>query len=256
MRARKAEPENRLRPDALVVGYALSRLNRSLLSALGYGTWDQAYAATSAALEVKHNSIKLLRDEFDVFFPNGRRGWLLREPHPSRLAILREFESVSDVALVEVVRRILAKDQESVQDILKHVREPAVRVANVAERLLTGRRAEEHFMRTCQEIIGVPSGSLADLRHTACGFDFSTDRLPGVALEIKGMKVGSGGILFTEREWTEAQALRQDYWVIVIGNLDAAPAARVYQDPTRVFEAKCQIVRSASTVWSAQASVV
>jgi hypothetical protein len=233
----------------------MSRLDRPLLDALGYQNWKQAFAATSAILGVPHNSMKLLRDEFDVFFPNGRRGWLLRKPHPSRLAVLREFEAVSDAALLEVVKRTLTRDEESLHEILEIVTAPAMGVANVAERLLTGRRAEEHFMRTCQEIIDVPPSSLADLRYAACGFDFATDRFPDVALEVKGLKSVSGGILFTEREWTEAQNRRQDYWVIVVGNLEFEPIARVFPDPIRVFEARCQVIRSASTVWSAQASV-
>jgi len=251
-----AASERRLGPNALVVAYAMSRLDRGLLDALGYQTWTQAFADTSAILGVPHNSMKLLRDEFDVFFPNGRRGWILREPHPSRLAVLREFEGVSDAALLEVVKRTLANDHESLHEIMEIVAAPAVGVANVAERLLTGRRAEEHFMRSCHEIIDVLPSALVDLRHTACGYDFSTVRLPGVAIEVKGLKATSGGILFTEREWIEAESRRRDYWVIVVGNLAVDPVARVFADPIRAFEAKCLVVRSASTVWTAQASVL
>lgn len=199
--------------------------------------------------------MKLLRDEFDVFFPNGRRGWLLRDPHPSRLAVLHEFESVSDQALIEVVRRALSRDQESLREVLEVVSAPAERVANVAERLLTGRRAEEHFMRACLEIIDVAPDTLRDLRHTACGFDFAAEPLPGVAIEVKGLKMTKGGVLFTEREWTEARARRDDYWVVVVGNLDSVPIARVFPDPVRNLEASCQVVKSASTVWRAEASV-
>ena len=110
-------------------------------------------------------------------------------------------------------------------------------------------------MRACEEIIRVPPSSLADLRNTACGFDFSTNRLPKIAIEVKGLKSESGGILFTEREWTEAHNRRQDYWVIVVGNLAVRPIARVFPAPVRAFQARCQLVKSSSTVWSAQASV-
>lgn len=246
----------RLSPNALVVAYAMSRLNRSLLDELGYATWTQAFAASSAMLGVPHNSMKLLRDEFDIFFPNGRSGWIHREPHQSRLAVLREFEQVSDTALLEIVRRTLANDHESLKEIMDIVVAPAVGVANVAERLLTGRRAEEFFIHLCEEIVQVPATSLTDLRNQACGFDFSSDRLPGVALEVKGIKTPAGGILFTEREWTEAQIRRQNYWVIVVGNLAVQPIARVFQDPVVLLDAKCQVVKSSSTVWSAQASVI
>jgi len=223
-----------------------------MLDELGFVSWRQAFIAT---LDVPHNSMKLLRDEFDVFFANGRRGWLHRDPHPSRLRILSEFEAVSDDALLDIVRRILAKDQDVIQEILPLVSSPPSRVANVAERLLTGRRAEEHFMRTCLEIIEVPTTALVDLRHTACGYDFRADPLPGVAIEIKGLKSMRGGILFTEREWSEARDRRENYWVVVVGNLAAEPLARVFPDPVKVFDATCQVVKSASTVWTAEASV-
>ena len=248
--------ERRLGPNALIVAYAMSRLDRSLLEALGYGTWQQAFARSSEVLAVPHNSIKLLRDEFDVFFPNGRRVWILRQPHPSRVAVLHEFEAVSNVALLEVVRRILANDQESVHEILGLISAPTVRVANVAERLLTGRRAEEHFISSCQEIIKVPSDSLTDRRHAACGFDFETAHLPGIALEVKGLKAVNGGVLFTEREWTEAQSRGTDYWVVVVGNLSVEPIVRVFNDPVRQFDARCRVVKSASTAWSAEVSVL
>ena len=111
-------------------------------------------------------------------------------------------------------------------------------------------------MRACQGIIDAPPASLVDLRHTACGFDFSSDLFPGVAIEIKGLKLVSGGISFTEREWAEAQSRRRDYWVVVVGNLAAEPISRIFSDPISSLDLKCQFIRSASTVWSAQASVV
>jgi len=222
-------------------------------------SWRQAFELTSRALSVPHNSMKLLRDEFDVFFPNGRRGWVGREPHPSRLRILSEFEAVSDDALVEIVVRILRKDHDVSEGVLPFIEAPPVRVSNVAERLLTGRRAEEHFMLACLEIVDVPPELLIDLRHTACGYDFSAEPLPGIALEIKGLKSLNGGILFTEREWTEARSRRADYWVVVVGNLaldlTPTPIARVFRDPITVFDATCQVIKSTSTVWSAEASV-
>lgn len=229
---------SRLGADALVVAYAMSRLDRSLLDELGYRTWTTAFAETSAILGVPHNSIKLLRD-----------------PHPSRLALLREFEHVSDAALVEVVRRVLKHDAASLAEIVSLVTAPAMGVAKVAERLLTGRRAEEFFIASCEDIIGVPAGSLQDWRNRACGFDFATKRLPGVALEIKGIRESFGGILFTERESMEAKARRHDYWVVLVGNTVSAPVARVFPDPAMAFDAKSQVIRTPRTVWGAQVTI-
>ena len=67
----RATGERRLPPNALFFAYAMSRLDRDLLGALGYRTWTQAFASASATLDVPHTSMKPLRGEFDVFFPNG-----------------------------------------------------------------------------------------------------------------------------------------------------------------------------------------
>lgn len=113
-----------IKTEAFIVAYAMARLGQPLLLKMGWQSWTDAFAKVGARLGEKHNSIKLLRDEFDVFFPNGRRGWLLREPHPSRLAILHEFSTVSDAALVEFVKHILAGDQATVEEVVDLVSEP------------------------------------------------------------------------------------------------------------------------------------
>lgn len=51
-------------------------------------------------------------------------------------------------------------------------------------------------------------------------------------LEVKGIKQMRGGVMFTDREWSEATARRSDYWLIVVGNLEANPIARLIPDPT------------------------
>lgn len=234
-----------------MVGYALSRLGKSLLAEFGCKTWNQAFALTSQALGEKHNSLKLLRDEFDPFFENGRKGWWDRPPHPSRVAVLHEFEDVSDAALIETVRRILSHDTLPLEAVFEAVTTPPDRVAGVAERLLTGRLAEEFFIKSCREILDIAPARLVDMRLSARGYDFEVSSLPGVAIEVKGLKKLRGDVLFTDREWTEALSRRDDYWLVVVGNVPEAPRAGVTRDPTEVLDATCSIVQSCCAVWRA-----
>jgi hypothetical protein len=242
-----------LRPEALIVGYAMSRLDTELLHELGYLTWNAAFADVGSRLKVAPKSVKALRDEFDVFFPNPRRGWLNREPLPSRVKVLHEFEAVSGAALVEIVQRILAGDRRAVGDVLSVVAEPPpVRIANVAERLRTGRLAEAFFMRHSREIVDVASDRLRDMRNDACGCDFGVMPELRVGIEVKGLKEASGQILFTDREWAEATTRREDYWLVVVAKIQSGePEPKIITDPASKLKVRCQIIQSRSVCWSA-----
>ena len=241
----------RIKPEALVVAYAMSRLGRALFAEFGWRTWEQAFAATSKALDEGHSSMRLLRDEFDPFFENGRQGWWKRPPHENRVAVLHEFEGVSDEALIETVRRIMSDDVAPLKEMFDAVSAPPERVAGVAERLLTGRLAEEFFMKSCMAIVDVPRSRLVDMRQSARGFDFEVSSMPGVAIEVKGMKKSRGEVLFTDREWSEALVRRADYWLVVVGCLPDSPRAAVTRDPSAVLSATCSFVQSSSAVWRA-----
>ncbi|MEX2242607.1 MAG: DUF3883 domain-containing protein [Fimbriimonadaceae bacterium] len=245
----------KIKPEAIVVAYALSRLGPRLFAEFGWKTWGQAFAATSNALDEGHSSIRLLRDEFDPFFDNGRQGWWKRPPHDSRVAVYVEFAGMSDEALVETVRRILAHDVAPLQEVLAVVDAPVSRVAGVAERLLTGRLAEEHFMRSCKAIVDVAPSRLVDMRQSACGFDFGVSAMPGVAIEVKGLKRARGDVLFTDREWSEALVRRGDYWLVVVGCLPDSPRGSVTRDPSTVLSARCRIVPSSRTEWTATVAI-
>lgn len=239
----------RIKNEALIVAYAMARIGKPLLAQFGWQTWNQAFAATSAKLDEKHNSIKLLRDEFDVFVPNGRLGWHKREPHANRLAVLHEFEAVSDEALLALVGQILAGGSAEVEEVMQLVDEPPKRVANVAERLLTGKLAEEHFIRHSQEIIDVPTTALVDMRLRACGYDFEATPLSGVAIEVKGLKETSGGLLFTDREWTEANHRKSDYWLVVVGSLASTPQFEVLRNPASRLKCACSYQTNVAATW-------
>ena len=250
-----------IKTEALIVGYALARMGPKLRRVMHWDTYKEAFEKVAQTLDEKHNSVKNLRDEFDVFFPNGRRGWLNRPPHPSRIAVLREFEGVSDAALVEVVRRILAHDAAALQEVAQIVAQPPKAAANVAERLLTGRLAEEFFIASCDKLIKTPYEGVHDTRQNACGFDFLAPSLGGVAIEVKGLKRSEGGILFTDLEWNVARDRADLYWLVLVGNLDQGtpelPKARVVSDPVGFYgrAAKCDLVVSSSAQWRMQASL-
>jgi hypothetical protein len=90
---------------------------------------------------------------------------------------------------------------------------------------------------------------IIDLRDMACGYDFGVIDKPEWAIEIKGMKTRKGEILFTDREWREAGLRNQNYWLIVVGNLIAAPSAKVIVNPRSSLTANCRYRQTISVTW-------
>jgi hypothetical protein len=250
------EPSRRrLETVAIVVGYAMSRLDGRYLQSQGVRTWKAAFDRAAKALRVRPTSLKNLRDEFDPFHGNSRRGWWHRPLRPNRQRVMGDLSEVSDDALLECVSRILAGDEPATEELLDSLVEARPAAHNVAERLLTGRRAENLFLNECESWIGIPRSRILDRRESALGFDFAVAGIPERAIEVKGIKGQSGAILFTDREWSEAKVRQAEYWLVVVGNITATPVFRLFQDPRRVLSAQCRYQRSVAAVWTSRVSL-
>ena len=151
------EPQSRTRleTESLVLGYAMSRLDAAYLERRGLKTWQQAFKEAAQALAEPPASFKNLRDEFDPVHPNPRRGWHNRPLRPTRQRVMDEMAEVSDEALLELVTRIVHRDEEAILDAIDALAVVTRIPHNVAERLLTGRRAEEYFLEHCGPLIDV-----------------------------------------------------------------------------------------------------
>ena len=225
----------RLRPSRSLWDTQMSRLDDRYLRSQGVRTWKAAFDRAARALRVRSASLKNLRDEFDPFHDNSRKGWWRRPLRPNRQRVMGDLSEVSDDALLECVHRILGKDQTATEELLDSLVEVRPPVHNVAERLLTGRRAENLFLENCESWIKIPRPQVVDRRDSALGYDFAVVGLPERAIEVKGLKGYSGAIQFTDREWSEAKARGEEYWLVVVGNITAAPVFGLWTDPRRVF---------------------
>jgi hypothetical protein len=246
----------RIETEAIVVGYAMSRLDRGYLDARNCSSWEQAFAEAANALSKPPRTFDNLRDEFDPVHPNPRRGWHQRQLRPNRQRVLDELKDLSDDALNELVARILQRDENAIAEAIDSLAVVNHIAHNVAERLLTGHRAEEYFLANSEPLIKVVGSDILDMRQMACGYDFGVQHKPEWAIEIKGLKATKGGILFTDREWSEAKARRENYWLVVVGNLSAQPAPCIIRDPHTVLPASSKYRQSLTVEWHAQISVL
>lgn len=245
----------RLETEAIVLGYAMSRLDSKYLTFMGASSWKDAFKQASRAIRIPPASLKNLRDEFDPIHHNARKGWRGRPLRPNRQRVADEFVDVSDDALVEFTRRILARDTHATSDAID-VLVPTTRVpAAVAERLLTGRRAEDYFLANCQDLVRHTPAQLTDRRISAAGFDFESRIQSGLVFEVKGIKDVRAAVQFTDREWSEAATRGSTYYLVVVGKLESHPMAKVFVDPHAVLNASCTWRKSISASWQSVVSV-
>ncbi len=94
--------------DSLTVAYYLSRVDKEGLNQLGYPNYTEAFKKLAIILGQKASTIKNMRDEFDPYFDNGRKGWYQRELRGTRKEVFEMYSTVSDRKLTEVVKDILA----------------------------------------------------------------------------------------------------------------------------------------------------
>ena len=243
---------NRLETQALVVGYAMSRFDIQYLASRNCRTWNEAFDEAAVSLGVKPTSIKLLRDEFDPYHSNKRKGWRNREMLPSRQRVLDELRDVSDEGVQEIVKRILQRDEDPITDAIDSLADVSRTSANVAERLLTGRQAEDFFLDHCESLIDYARADICDARLLARGYDFGLTSNADVAIEVKGIKKSRGDILFTDREWNEALARGVNYWLVIVANLNSRPIGHVFPDPHATFEVNSEYRRSITVSWRAR----
>lgn len=239
----------RLDTQALVVGYAMSRLDGEYLAARGCQSWKEAFAEAGTTLRVPPTSLKNLRDEFDPFHSNSRKGWHKRALRKNRQRVLDELATVSDDGLLAIVARIVGGDEDAVVDAIDSLADVERTTHNVAERLLTGRRAEEYFVRNCAKILDIFPDDLIDARELARGYDFGIRSNPNRAIEIKGLKTLRGDLLFTDREWNEAKFRAEDYFLVVVANLATRPRARVVQNPHAALDGRLDCRTSVTVSW-------
>ena len=91
----------------LIVSYYLSRCDLKAVKTLGYKNFTDAFNGIGDIINENPNNIKNMRDEYDPYFENGRRGWYQRPLRASRQEIFDELAVYSDSELETIVRKLL-----------------------------------------------------------------------------------------------------------------------------------------------------
>jgi hypothetical protein len=115
----------------------------------------------------------------------------------------------------------------------------------------TGRAAEEFFINHFKLLKFPISGELIDCRDLGCGYDFRIESATkSIYIEVKGMADFSGGILFTDKEWTVAKEKADDYFICIVKNIPDDPKISFIQNPSIKLEPQRNIYTTIQINWS------
>ncbi|BFM43260.1 hypothetical protein CFS9_19010 [Flavobacterium sp. CFS9] len=238
----------------LIISYYLSRFNDTGFRNLGYTTWDEAFKDIALKLDVKKSSVKNWRDEFDPI--HGHRvGWYQRPMNPSRVNVVNAFEDMNEEDLREIVFDILNKNifqqnenLETIDSIISDKQYDGS--GKFILRGPTGKKAERYFIKYHMEK-GLPvRGELIDTRENGCGYDFEIKNSETYYVEIKGINAKTGGIVFTNKEWSMAKRKMEKYFLVIISNLNDVPQIRIINNPAKELSPKKNIFKTIQINWN------
>ena len=215
------------REKSIVCGLFLSKFDTKGIAALGFNSFKEAFNVFGSAIQVKPASIKNYRDEFDPFFPNGRKGWHKRN---IRKHCERIFETYQSFDLEEMLQLIFSITNCKLNTAL----ESEESTEAFSKRLLTGLAAENFFRSNYKVEPEFQESAVEDVTLLGCGFDFKLKYLgkrPFEAIEVKGISDDRGSILLTKKEYSVANLLGNRYFLYVVKNFEEQPYAVKFRNP-------------------------
>lgn len=254
------KPENEL---ALIIAFYLAKYNREAVINLGFSSFRQTFDVIGERIGVKPNTVKNMRDQFDPLY-DARVGWYQRKLPPSRQRVVDAFDSVSEIALRSLVRDAIASRDFASSNVAKElfhaitgpidgaevVREPFL------QRGATGKSAEKFFLEQFRNDKTPFAGDLFDARDLGAGFDFRiSSHASEVFIEVKGLADNSGGISFTDKEWSVAAKKQGAYYAAVISHLNtAAPRSSYLRNPSLELTPKRCVSAAVAVSWQVSAT--
>lgn len=241
----------------MLAGLFLSKFGDAAVSSLGFATWTEAYNALAFSIGGKPNSLKMYRQEYDPYFPNGRKGWHGREIRPTRLALMNEFGALALPEFSQLIKTQFSSDCDVDTSIAQATIAAGVIAdseSSFARRMTTGLAAENYFESHYESVSSFSACELMRTTTFGCGFDFKLTPPVGefLAVEVKGLRTATGQIQLTEKEFAMAEYLQNRFYLYVVSDFAHTPTAKVVENPLRAgisFEPKK--VSSEHKVWVA-----
>jgi hypothetical protein len=229
MRAREVKTLS-VREQSILLGLYLSKFDVEGISALGFSSFVEVYNTFALAIGTKPATIKNYRDELDPYFPNARKGWHQRPLREHCAKIFDEFKEVDIGTLQNMVCNWvsvpLTEDETLSQD----------QDSTFAKRLITGKAAENFFIQNYSKERVFQATELVDVTQTGCGYDFRLHEKTNdvsFAVEVKGLRMSSGSLAMTDKEYRVANEIGDRYFLYVVKNFEEIPMAINIRNPLK-----------------------
>lgn len=218
------------RDKAVYVGLFLSKFDKKALESFGFTGFWQAFNVIGLSIGVSPASIKNYRDEFDPYFPNPRKGWHNRQLRDFCRTIMEDACEFSFDVFKGLIYSFINDDIIPLDDY-ENTDEQYYN-KNVANRLLTGKAAEEYFVQYYNSINLFSGYEITDTTKWGCGFDFKlANGSNRFYIEVKGINDKSSNILMTAKEFDVAKALKEKYCLFVVRNFVEKPEHKFFLNP-------------------------
>lgn len=221
------------RDKSIVIGLFLSKFDVEGLALLGFDGFTEACNTLGFSIGAKPASLKNYRDEFDPLFPNPRKGWHKRKLRDYCKIFYDEYNDWDINSFAEFIKSIVYANYE-VESLVEKAMRSKTSEGPFAKRLMTGQAAEQYFKQIYDQIPIFQGLLLEDTTKLGCGFDFrlSSESINKfIGIEVKGLNGLSGNVALTEKEYSVAKYLKQDYFLFVVKNFIDKPTHAYYQNP-------------------------
>ena len=240
----------------LYVFYYLSRFDEEAYQNLGFGNQVETHNKIGELLSVKPHTVKNWRDEFDPLFGH-RAGWYQRPMNPSRIRVAQALENLDELQVRSIAKDILTgkiQEEPDEEEQLPTIASDETKGKSTQKFILrapTGKAAEEYFQKHFSENKKPVDGKLIDCRDLGVGYDFRIETATEkYFVEVKGLSEFTGGVLFTNKEWSTAKDHGEKYFLCVVSNLNEKAEIVFIQNPADNLNPKKNIYTSIQISWS------
>lgn len=144
---------------------------------------------------------------------------------------MNKFGNLSFEEFYKLVNSFVLDEQVDINDI-RFSKTSAKHQSFVANRLITGKAAEEYFEMNYHGITPFQDYVLTNTTNMGCGFDFKLSHAANnFYVEVKGINERNGGLLMTAKEHDMAEVLQERYRLFIVSNFRDIPTHQLFFNP-------------------------